>query len=152
MLRTGIGWFARWGQKKGNSMSHPQQMHTLTFAHTLQHFLQPCANIAFGMAVSTSCVSGRGHRIRAVCLSFDLWPWFLVCVCVSVSIMAKGLSGKRTVHEENSGGKSTLRRFHYVYICVNSSWQKDVWAKGVYFTGNSGGYMNVTRFHCQWNW
>ncbi len=33
-------------------------------------------------------------------------------VCVSVSIMPKGLSGKRTVHEGNAGGKSTLRRFH----------------------------------------
>ena len=26
--------------------------------------------------------------------------------------MAEGLSGKRTVHEVNAGGKSTLRRFH----------------------------------------
>ena len=32
-------------------------------------------------------------------------------VCVSVSIMAKGLSGKRTVLEGNAGGKSTLRHF-----------------------------------------
>ncbi len=33
-------------------------------------------------------------------------------MCVSVSIMPKGLSGKRTVHEGNAGRKSTLRRFH----------------------------------------
>ncbi len=37
-------------------------------------------------------------------------------VCVSVSIMAKGLWGKRIVHEGNAGGKSTLRRFHYQYF------------------------------------
>ncbi len=36
-------------------------------------------------------------------------------VHVSVSNMAKGLSGKRTVQEGNAGGKSTLRRFHFVY-------------------------------------
>ncbi len=38
---------------------------------------------------------------------------FVMYVCVSVSIMAKGLSCKSTVHEGNAGGKSTLRRFHY---------------------------------------
>ncbi len=27
--------------------------------------------------------------------------------------MSKGLSGKRTVHEGNAGGKSTLRRFNF---------------------------------------
>ncbi len=41
-----------------------------------------------------------------------------VCVCVSVSIMAKGPSGKRTVHEGNVGGKSTLRRFHCVVVTL----------------------------------
>ncbi len=41
-----------------------------------------------------------------------------VCVCVSVSIMAKGLSGKRTVHEGNAGGKSTLRRYlAQAFVC-----------------------------------
>ena len=71
----------------------------------------------------TSRVSGRGHRIGVIslcvsvslclCVStltakpFDLWPWFLVCQ----SIMAKGLSRKRTVHEGNAGGMWTLRRF-----------------------------------------
>ena len=33
-------------------------------------------------------------------------------MCLSVSIMAKGLSDKRAVHEENAGGKSPLRHFH----------------------------------------
>ena len=39
-------------------------------------------------------------------------------MCVSVSIMAKGLSGKRTVHEGNAGGKSTLRRFHFYMVSI----------------------------------
>ncbi len=30
--------------------------------------------------------------------------------------MAKGLSRKSTVHEGNAGGKSTLRRFHYLML------------------------------------
>ena len=37
-------------------------------------------------------------------------------VCVSVSIMPKGLSAKATVHEGNAGGKSMLRRFHVILI------------------------------------
>ncbi len=45
---------------------------------------------------------------------YGLWC-DVICVCVSVSIMARGLSGKRTVHEGNAGGKSMLRRFHLVY-------------------------------------
>ena len=43
-----------------------------------------------------------------------------VCVCVSVSIMPKGLSGKRSLREGNTGGKSTLRHFHYrMNECAN---------------------------------
>ena len=33
-------------------------------------------------------------------------------MCVSVSIMPKGLSAKATMHEGNAEGKSTLRHFH----------------------------------------
>ena len=49
----------------------------------------------------------------------------LMCVCQS--IMAKGLSGKRTVHEGHAGGTWTLMRFHidnafgsiHLFVCTS---------------------------------
>ena len=40
-------------------------------------------------------------------------------MCVFVSIMARGLWGKRTAHGGNMGGKSTLRRFHIRNILLD---------------------------------
>ena len=65
-------------------------------------------------------------------------PRVCVCVCVCVcacvdivSIMAKWLSGERTVHEGNAGGKSTLRRFHFMFINKHESMQQQNLSNGV---------------------
>ncbi len=76
--------------------------------------------------IFTSRVSGQGHRIGAVsvcvCLSTLTAKLFDLCVCVSVSIMLKGLSGKRTVPEGNAAGKSMLRRFHSLRTLFFLGW------------------------------
>ncbi len=64
--------------------------------------------IEVGTDFITSRVSGRGNRISPVCV----YVCVSVCPCVSYHahgyvcqfIMAKGLSGKRTVRGGNAGG------------------------------------------------
>ena len=63
------------------------------------------------LALITSRVSGRGHRIGAVCVCVCLsalsWLNRLTYVCVSQSI-----TNKRAVQWGNAGGTWTLRHFH----------------------------------------
>ncbi len=84
----------------------------------------------------TSRVSGRGHRIGAVCVCvcvsvcalttepFDVrtrnFTWNLICVCLTIH-NKKGLWGKRTVQLGIAGGTWTLRRFHFKRVWISDT-------------------------------
>ena len=73
--------------------------------------------LIFGMGLDLDLnlagIVGQGQRSRSLGnINLICLLCMCVCVCRPVSIMPKGLSGKRTVHEGIAGGKSTLRHFH----------------------------------------
>ncbi len=72
--------------------------------------------------VASVCVSGlsslNSETIHTVSVCY-------VFVCVSQSIITRGVWGKRNVHWGDAGGTWTLRRFHFLSILFQTSYLKN---------------------------